>query len=254
MSECEPRECGSNDEGRCGGLDRRDFLRTAGLGMAVSLGVPHALWAAFQEDGKLDIKHRVPVDKKLRGCVAEGAGGAWGSALPGWAMSSRPWACPWGALPPARSISSAMGGWVAGRSSTGRTFRASAGRTTAAANPRRPWSRALPWWSTRNGRSQVRRLDRTGFPGVRFEGEYPIGRVTYRDPAFSVAVQLEAFSPFIPLDVRNSSLPATLLRFRLENRSEETAQVDVLGWLGERGVWAVGQRGADRSPDPSRAG
>lgn len=60
-------------------------------------------------------------------------------------------------------------------------------------------------------------LDRTGFGDVRFRGEYPIGRVEYRDATVPLAVKLEAFSPFIPLNTEDSSLPATVMQFTLTN-------------------------------------
>jgi uncharacterized protein (DUF608 family) len=62
-------------------------------------------------------------------------------------------------------------------------------------------------------------LDRTGFPAVTFCGQYPIGTVKYERPDLPVAVTLEAFSPFVPLSTDDSSLPATVLRFTLTNRS-----------------------------------
>ncbi|MBE7557964.1 hypothetical protein HS125_03050 [bacterium] len=76
-----------------------------------------------------------------------------------------------------------------------------------------------------------RRLDRDGFPKVGFIGRYPIGKVLYRDEALPVKVELEAFSPFIPLNTLDSTLPATILEFSLKNTSGEPMEVDLIGWL-----------------------
>lgn len=77
----------------------------------------------------------------------------------------------------------------------------------------------------------VRTLDRTGFPGVCFRGEYPIGIVEYRDPAMPVEVTLEAFSPFIPLNADDSSLPAVIMQFRLVNTGTQRVDVELTGHL-----------------------
>ncbi len=74
-------------------------------------------------------------------------------------------------------------------------------------------------------------LDRTGFPDLSFCGEYPIGTVEYRDPSYPIAVILQAFSPFIPLNVEDSSLPATILCFTLKNTGEEAVDARLVGWL-----------------------
>ena len=77
----------------------------------------------------------------------------------------------------------------------------------------------------------IRSLDRSGFSNIRFRGEYPIARVEYADPELPVSVSLEAFSPFIPLNVDDSSLPATVMRFTVKNTSTADAQVELAGWL-----------------------
>jgi uncharacterized protein (DUF608 family) len=82
-----------------------------------------------------------------------------------------------------------------------------------------------------DGSTTARTLDRPGFPKVRFRGEYPIGRVEYADPAFPVQMSLEAFSPFIPLNARDSSLPATILNYTLKNTGNAAVEVTLAGWL-----------------------
>ena len=67
--------------------------------------------------------------------------------------------------------------------------------------------------------AQTRPLSAGGCADVSFCGEYPIGTVDYADPAYPVSVRLEAFSPFIPLNTDESSLPATVMRFTLRNTS-----------------------------------
>ncbi len=73
-------------------------------------------------------------------------------------------------------------------------------------------------------------LDRLGFESVEFEGRYPMGIIRYRDPECPVEVTLEAFSPFIPGNAAESSLPATILRYRIRNLSEEEVTCALRGF------------------------
>jgi len=82
----------------------------------------------------------------------------------------------------------------------------------------------------RIGEKQIA-LDQTGFSDVSFRGEYPIGRVEYRDPGVPLAVTLEAFSPFIPLNTDDSGLPATIMQFTLANTSAATVEVALVGTM-----------------------
>ena len=91
-----------------------------------------------------------------------------------------------------------------------------------------------------------RALDRRGFKDITFRGEYPIGRVSYRDEALPFEVNLEAFSPFIPLNVEDSSLPATILSFQVKNTSQEPLEVSLAGWL-ENAVCRTGDGGLSLS-------
>ncbi len=82
-----------------------------------------------------------------------------------------------------------------------------------------------------DGKRQARRLSREGFEDIAFVGEYPIGRVSYQDKGFPVRVELEAFSPFIPLNAKDSALPATLFHITVANTSGKPVHARVLGWL-----------------------
>ncbi len=81
-----------------------------------------------------------------------------------------------------------------------------------------------------DGRQQTRSLDRQGFAEVTFDGRYPMGLVTYHDSACPAEVRLEAFSPFIPLDLENSAYPATILRYTVKNTGGSPIEATVTGW------------------------
>ncbi|MHC4887851.1 MAG: GH116 family glycosyl-hydrolase, partial [Planctomycetota bacterium] len=74
-------------------------------------------------------------------------------------------------------------------------------------------------------------VDHTGFTNISFEGRYPIGLVTYRDKSCPVSVELEAYSPFIPLNTDDSSLPATVMSYTVKNESNKTVTAEISGWL-----------------------
>lgn len=77
---------------------------------------------------------------------------------------------------------------------------------------------------------EPRNLDQRGFKDIRFIGEYPVATVRYLDHP-KVEIELEAFSPFIPLDADDSSLPATLMRYTFRNHGSTQAQVKLTGWM-----------------------
>ena len=83
--------------------------------------------------------------------------------------------------------------------------------------------------ATTKGDTQTKELNQKGFPSVTFRGEYPIGRVTYVDDKFPLEIQLEAFSPFIPLNARDSAIPATVLSYTVTNASQNAVDVNLLG-------------------------
>ncbi len=106
----------------------------------------------------------------------------------------------------------------------------------------------------RGGSAAYRTLDSHGFPNVEFAGEYPIGKVHYRGgetDTFPVGVELEAFSPYIPLDARESGTPGTVLRYIVHNTSDKPVDVDFGGWI-QNPVGAASYRTIHGPADESR--
>jgi non-lysosomal glucosylceramidase len=56
----------------------------------------------------------------------------------------------------------------------------------------------------------------TGVAQIDYEATFPYTRLRYTDPDMPFTVTLEAYSPFIPHDVKNSALPAMVLNFQIE--------------------------------------
>jgi len=81
-----------------------------------------------------------------------------------------------------------------------------------------------------DGKTFAKPLNRD-FGIVEFIGVYPIGIVRYRDDGFPVRVALSAYSPFIPLNAKDSALPATMFNIIVENTSDTNLRVGILGWL-----------------------
>jgi uncharacterized protein (DUF608 family) len=90
-----------------------------------------------------------------------------------------------------------------------------------------------------------RRFDSKDWAEVEFDGRWPIGVVHYQDPACPVEVTLRGFSPFIPLDIKNSSLPLTFMEFTVRNTSDKPVTADLSGWLQNA---TIPEKGAKFSP------
>lgn len=75
----------------------------------------------------------------------------------------------------------------------------------------------------------TRSLDAAGFADVRFVGQYPVGTVTYRADDCPVVVTASVFSPFVPLNTLDSTIPATTVTFTLFNSTAKPVAVEVIG-------------------------
>lgn len=74
-------------------------------------------------------------------------------------------------------------------------------------------------------------LDFKGFDDITFKGQYPVAEVNYRNAELPVTIDLQSFSPFVPLNVSESSYPATVMSFKVTNTSNKKATVELSGWL-----------------------
>ncbi len=95
----------------------------------------------------------------------------------------------------------------------------------------RPLQQGIALLITRGETTTVRRLQEDEWDEIIFEATYPAARITYVDKTLPLEVTLDAFSPFIPSDVENSSLPATIQSVSIKNLSGEPVTVEVVGWL-----------------------
>ncbi|MDX1365204.1 MAG: GH116 family glycosyl-hydrolase [Arenibacter latericius] len=77
----------------------------------------------------------------------------------------------------------------------------------------------------------VKPLNSNGFADITFRGEYPIGKVTFKEPDFPISVLLNSYSPFIPTDHESSDFPAVVMEYTLTNDSKSDITVELFGWL-----------------------
>jgi non-lysosomal glucosylceramidase len=216
----------------CSGIDRRQFIKLTGIGLAsvpsISSGLS-AMAGPFAAPGP-GVQHFIPADKRL---------------LPDWvaSLTAR------GSREVYRGkelnlIGMPVGGIAAGQlylcgdGTLGcwkifnqRYFSGTGSENYRPVMPDRSIEQGFALAFEHEGRTVTRRLDRRGFPSVDFVGEYPFGFVRYAEEGCPVQVLLEAFSPFIPLNAKDSALPATVLRYTVRNTGERSVRVALAGWL-----------------------
>ena len=219
------RNC--SDSCNCGRSTRRDFVKWTGAGAAALLaGRLTAMAGPFTA---ADFEKMVPPDKRLSP--------EWVASL--FARGTR--TVYRGAE--LEKIGMPIGGLCAGQLYLGgdgklwhwdifnKSMSTGDGNYAHPPQPSSPLEQGFAIRVTVDGQRQVRALDHSGFSEIGFCGEYPIGYVEYRDPQSPVAVSLEAFSPFVPLDTANSSYPATVMWLTVKNTGSRTARVELAGWL-----------------------
>jgi non-lysosomal glucosylceramidase len=64
-----------------------------------------------------------------------------------------------------------------------------------------------------------------------FRGEYPFASITFEDPVLPVDVELEAFTPLIPLNPEDSGIPCAIMTYTVTNPADNPVEVTIVGTL-----------------------
>lgn len=80
-----------------------------------------------------------------------------------------------------------------------------------------------------------------------FKGEYPFGCFSFMDDRLPVQVSMEAFNPFIPMDMKNSAIPCAIFNINVKNTSQKQLKVNLLATQQN----AVGFSGYDTISGPN---
>ncbi len=78
-----------------------------------------------------------------------------------------------------------------------------------------------------------------------FKGEYPFAHIEFKEPKLPVKVELTAFNPMIPLNEKDSAIPAAILRYKITNTSKEKVEATIC-WSLQNACGNDGQIGGIR--------
>lgn len=67
--------------------------------------------------------------------------------------------------------------------------------------------------------------------GAEMQGEYPLAKIGFQDETLPVQVELEAFTPMIPLNPEDSGLPCVILTYTVTNCSDQDIDLTLVGSL-----------------------
>lgn len=207
-------------------LTRRTFLKIAGAGAAA--GGPKRILAMF-EDGSLIVQdHRVPVEKGLsaewrKSLFERGTKEVWsGEALESIGM-------PIGGIATGQLYlcgDGTLGHWEIFNTHQFLSYGATNYAKRAITKPVKHGAKVTVTQSDAGSTtSKTRTLASKAFENISFTGQYPIAHVEYEDESFEIKVKLTAYSPFVPLNAKDSALPATVLEYELTNTTEEGVTV-----------------------------
>ena len=69
--------------------------------------------------------------------------------------------------------------------------------------------------------------------------KYPFVNIEFRDEEIPVQISLEAYTPFIPLNAKDSGIPGAYLNYKVKNTTKENIEISIAGSMNN----AVGFEG-----------
>ncbi len=69
------------------------------------------------------------------------------------------------------------------------------------------------------------------FKGSSFRGQYPFAAIRFEDDSLPIAVDLEAYTPLLPLNPEDSGIPCAILTYNVTNRTEDAVDITLVGSL-----------------------
>ncbi len=65
----------------------------------------------------------------------------------------------------------------------------------------------------------------TAIDRIEYSASFPVTQMTFTDPDMPFTIHMEAFSPFIPLDQKNSSIPGVYFNFQVNSIGEKAVKI-----------------------------
>ena len=95
----------------------------------------------------------------------------------------------------------------------------------------RPLDQGFAFRITKGKQTMIKKMESEDWDEIIFEATYPMAKVHYLDHALGLDITASIFSPFIPLDEKNSGIPCTYYHFEIKNNLTTPIDVAILGWL-----------------------
>lgn len=92
-------------------------------------------------------------------------------------------------------------------------------------------SRMVPPYTSSHGYLQAELVNLPRMEDSELICEYPFARVNFKDSELPVKVSMEAYTPFIPLNTDDSSIPCAIIRYTVKNIADCPTKVSLVGTL-----------------------